>query len=73
MNDARDDRTYHEALPVVKGMKFGANAWLHLRDVKNDGCDYDAYYEILEREGLLKHEDEEEEELEYDDEDDDFE
>ncbi len=73
-------------MPVVKGMKFGANAWLHLRDVKNDDCDYDAYYEILEREGTIAgaveydeedeeedFEDDEEEEqegFEYDDEED---
>lgn len=30
-----DLRTDHEALPVIKGMKYAANAWLHLRDEKN--------------------------------------
>ena len=30
-----DLRTDHEALPVLKGMKYAANAWLHLRDEKN--------------------------------------
>mmetsp|Transcript_19829 Transcript_19829/g.24452 ORF Transcript_19829/g.24452 Transcript_19829/m.24452 type:complete len:599 (+) Transcript_19829:154-1950(+) len=30
-----DDRTYHEAMSVDKGMKYAANAWLHLRDEKN--------------------------------------
>jgi prolyl 4-hydroxylase len=30
-----DDRTDHEALVVEKGMKYAANAWLHLRDEKN--------------------------------------
>jgi prolyl 4-hydroxylase len=31
----RDIRTDHEALVVEKGMKYAANAWLHLRDEKN--------------------------------------
>ena len=30
-----DDRTDHEALVVEKGMKYAANAWLHLRDEVN--------------------------------------
>ncbi len=30
-----DYRTEHEALVVEKGMKYAANAWLHLRDEKN--------------------------------------
>jgi prolyl 4-hydroxylase len=29
-----DKRTDHEAMPVIKGQKFGANAWLHLRNFK---------------------------------------
>lgn len=29
-----DPRTYHQALPVEDGIKFGANAWLHQRDFK---------------------------------------
>ena len=29
-----DDSTYHQALPVVNGTKFAANAWLHLKDYK---------------------------------------
>lgn len=29
--NVRDDRTFHEALPVTKGVKYGANQWLHLR------------------------------------------
>mmetsp|Transcript_14701 Transcript_14701/g.20993 ORF Transcript_14701/g.20993 Transcript_14701/m.20993 type:complete len:574 (+) Transcript_14701:113-1834(+) len=33
--DIPDYRTFHEALPVIKGTKYGANAWLHLRDVQN--------------------------------------
>jgi len=34
-------RTDHQALPVDKGIKFGANAWLHLRDFRTPyekGC-----------------------------------
>jgi prolyl 4-hydroxylase len=31
---AIDDRTKHQALPVIKGVKFGANAWVHQRDYK---------------------------------------
>jgi len=30
-----DYATNHEALPVVKGMKYGSNVWLYLRDIKN--------------------------------------
>ena len=30
----RDDRMRHQALPVKKGVKFGANAWIHQRDFK---------------------------------------
>jgi prolyl 4-hydroxylase len=36
-----DERTHHEALPVKAGIKYGANAWLHLRDFKTQsekGC-----------------------------------
>jgi len=31
---ARDDRTFHQALPVVQGVKYGANAWFHQRHVR---------------------------------------
>lgn len=30
----KDDRTSHQALPVEKGIKYGANAWYHQRDFK---------------------------------------
>lgn len=36
-----DYRTSHQALPVLKGIKYGANAWFHLRDFKTankQGC-----------------------------------
>ena len=39
--NAKDDRTDHEALPVLEGIKFGANAWLHQRDyedAQSRGC-----------------------------------
>lgn len=39
--DAQDIRTTHQALPVEKGIKFAANAWVHQRDFKtpnNNGC-----------------------------------
>jgi len=28
-----DPRAYHQALPVVRGIKYASNVWLHLRDV----------------------------------------
>jgi len=28
----QDGRTRHQALPVEKGLKFGANAWVHMFD-----------------------------------------
>lgn len=37
----KDHRTTHQALPVEKGIKYGANAWFHQRDFKTpnaDGC-----------------------------------
>jgi prolyl 4-hydroxylase len=39
--NAKDYRTEHQALPVEKGIKYGANAWLHQRDFKTpnrNGC-----------------------------------
>jgi prolyl 4-hydroxylase len=36
-----DYRTMHEARPVVDGVKYAANAWLHLRDFRTPhgaGC-----------------------------------
>lgn len=39
--NAKDPRTDHQALPVEKGIKYGANAWLHQRDFKtvfDRGC-----------------------------------
>ncbi|CAJ1947715.1 unnamed protein product [Cylindrotheca closterium] len=37
----KDSRTDHQALPVIKGVKYGANAWIHQRDFKGPnsrGC-----------------------------------
>jgi prolyl 4-hydroxylase len=37
----KDSRTDHQALPVEKGIKYGANAWIHQRDFKDPhkrGC-----------------------------------
>lgn len=37
----KDMRTMHEALPVLDGIKYGANAWFHLRDYQTpqaNGC-----------------------------------
>mmetsp|Transcript_21995 Transcript_21995/g.54352 ORF Transcript_21995/g.54352 Transcript_21995/m.54352 type:complete len:125 (-) Transcript_21995:298-672(-) len=30
----KDRRTHHEAMPVIKGIKYGANAWIHQRNFK---------------------------------------
>jgi prolyl 4-hydroxylase len=32
--DEKDFKTHHEALPVKKGIKYGANSWIHQRDFK---------------------------------------
>jgi prolyl 4-hydroxylase len=37
----KDARSDHQALPVIKGVKYGANAWIHQRDYKTwsqKGC-----------------------------------
>ena len=37
----KDSRTNHQAMPVIQGQKFGANAWLHQRNFKDNnakGC-----------------------------------
>jgi len=39
--DFWDDRTYHEAMPVIKGKKYAANHWIHLNDYEGPnlwGC-----------------------------------
>jgi prolyl 4-hydroxylase len=40
--NAKDGRTLHSALVVEKGLKYGANAWIHMRDFKTpnlNGCE----------------------------------
>lgn len=32
--NTKDPRTMHQALPVIRGTKFAANAWVHQRDFK---------------------------------------
>lgn len=32
--ESKDHRTDHQALPVEKGLKYGANAWIHSRNFK---------------------------------------
>ena len=42
----RDDRTDHEALPVISGIKYAANYWLHMfpfREPSTKGCSNIAY------------------------------
>lgn len=41
----RDDRTDHEALPVISGIKYAANYWIHMYPFrgKSDFCDNQAY------------------------------
>ena len=46
---AYDTRTYHAALEVKKGVKYGANAWLHVRDVRNSECDEDDILQVKEK------------------------
>ena len=39
--DQKDPRTMHQAMKVTKGVKYGANAWIHQRDFKtpnSNGC-----------------------------------
>ena len=28
----QDSRTFHEAKPVIKGLKYAANSWIHMYD-----------------------------------------
>jgi prolyl 4-hydroxylase len=32
--EEKDKRTEHEALPVIRGIKYGANAWIHTRNYR---------------------------------------
>ena len=49
-----DERTYHEAMPVVRGLKFAANFWVHMWDFQtyhSVGCANENYVQdgTLER------------------------
>lgn len=36
-----DPRTFHEAMPVIKGTKYAANHWIHMNDYEGPnqwGC-----------------------------------
>eukprot|EP00536_Pseudo-nitzschia_multiseries_P010504 jgi/Psemu1/259045/estExt_Genewise1Plus.C_3220031 len=46
---AYDKRAYHEALPVTKGEKYAANAWLHLRNIQDSECDEEELESILDQ------------------------
>ena len=50
-----DKRTYHEALPLIKGRKFGANAWFYLRKFQDDNCEYDTFESLDESEDAPDH------------------
>ena len=48
----QDERTYHEALPVTRGVKFAANFWLHQHDYRGPherGCTPDFAVENVRR------------------------
>lgn len=66
---ASDERTWHEARPVLKGLKYGANAWFHSHPVNyNDPqgrCRDDDDEEEYEEEADDVYEDEAEEYEEY--------
>jgi hypothetical protein len=34
MTNNKDDRTDHQAMPVLSGVKYGVNLWIHQRDYK---------------------------------------
>ena len=46
---AFDNRTYHAALEVKKGVKFGANSWMHLRDFRKYNCEDGEIEEMAEK------------------------
>jgi len=52
-----DERTYHEALTVKKGRKYGANAWFYLRTYKGNDCDINALDAIGQKYGEEESED----------------
>eukprot|EP00555_Chaetoceros_dichaeta_P011197 CAMPEP_0198253590 /NCGR_PEP_ID=MMETSP1447-20131203/3998_1 /TAXON_ID=420782 /ORGANISM="Chaetoceros dichaeta, Strain CCMP1751" /LENGTH=527 /DNA_ID=CAMNT_0043939325 /DNA_START=45 /DNA_END=1628 /DNA_ORIENTATION=- len=40
-----EERTLHQSLPVLKGVKYGVKVTFHLRSYDHDNCDYDAFSE----------------------------
>jgi prolyl 4-hydroxylase len=51
-----DHRTNHQALPVIKGLKYGANAWLHQRDLETStalGCSHERINLAVRRSQML--------------------
>jgi len=39
--NSQDSRSNHQAMPVIKGVKYGCNAWIHQRDFQTNnakGC-----------------------------------
>lgn len=45
---SREDRTDHEAMPVKRGVKYGANLWIHMfdfRSLSSKGCENVDYFE----------------------------
>mmetsp|Transcript_15816 Transcript_15816/g.43751 ORF Transcript_15816/g.43751 Transcript_15816/m.43751 type:complete len:583 (-) Transcript_15816:248-1996(-) len=46
---AMDTRTYHAALSVTKGLKYAANAWMHLRAYRDHDCEDEEIKSILDR------------------------
>ena len=43
----KDERTEHGALPVKKGVKYGANAWIHQRGTLQIACSEKNIFNIL--------------------------
>ena len=55
--ESTDERTQHEALPVVRGVKYASNFWVHTFDFQTYhglGCDNRPYlqHRTLERQSV---------------------
>jgi hypothetical protein len=66
----REDGTWHEALPVIRGVKYGANAWYRLRRFTDD-CDEDVFDEWEEKHNIDDDDDDDDDDDNDDDDDDD--
>jgi prolyl 4-hydroxylase len=66
----REDGTWHEALPVIRGVKYGANAWYRLRRFTDD-CDEDVFDEWEEKHNIDDDDDDDNDDDNDDDDDDD--